>query len=67
MNLEGRGIPGGFIASEVFREAADAQGKALGYEAATVFVRHPIQDRTNEEMREIAEKALDSVLSMVKQ
>ena len=54
MDLEGRGIPGGFVASDVFKEAADAQAKALGFDPMKVFVPHPIQDRTDEEMVEIA-------------
>ena len=56
-DLERRGIPAVFAASEVFVEAADVQSIALGFHPARVFTEHPIQDRTDDEMRAIAEKA----------
>ena len=59
--LDGRGIPGGFIASEAFRTAAQAQGDALGFQADRLFVAHPIQDRTDDEMRALADEALDEI------
>ena len=65
MDLESRGIPGGYILSEEFREADLAQAKALGFSAMKVFVEHPIQDRTDEEMAEIADKAFADVVAMV--
>ena len=46
------------VASREFVGAADVQAKALGFTPAQVFVQHPIQDRTDEEMREIADAAL---------
>jgi len=64
-DLENRGIPGGFIASTEFIEAAKAQSEALGYEPAAVFVPHPIQDRTDDEINELADNAFDSILAMV--
>ena len=65
MDLESRGIPGGYVLSEQFREADLAQAKALGFAAMKVFVEHPIQDRTDEEMAIIAEQAFDQVMAMV--
>jgi hypothetical protein len=53
--LEARGIPAVFVASEEFVEAAAAQARALGFQPAAVFVAHPIQDRTDAEMRALAE------------
>ena len=60
-DLEIRGIPGVFIASSEFIEAAEAQSKALGFEPASVFVSHPIQDRTKEEMENLADGALKEI------
>ena len=40
-------------------------GPALGVEPARVFVAHPIQDRTDDEMRALAEHAVDDVLAAV--
>jgi hypothetical protein len=65
MDLETRGIPGGYILTEAFREADVAQATALGFDAAKVFVEHPIQDRTDAEMAEIADKAFANVLAMI--
>ena len=62
-DLEGRGLPGVFVASTEFIEAADAQAAALGFDPARVFVAHPIQDRTDEEMADLAESAVDEILA----
>ena len=50
-------MPGVFVASTEFVAAADSQQKALGFPSARVFVPHPIQDRTDEEMRAYADAA----------
>jgi len=65
-DLELRGIPGVFVASNEFVTAADAQSMALGYSAmARVFTPHPIQDRTDDEMRAYADAAFDEILSQI--
>jgi hypothetical protein len=64
--LDGRGIPGGYIASEVFRTAALTQGEAVGFHPDSLFVAHPIQDRTDAEMQALAEGALEDVLDLVR-
>jgi hypothetical protein len=65
MDLESRGIPGGYILTEEFRDADLAQAKSLGFAANKVFVEHPIQDRTDTEMGEIAERAFEAVKAMI--
>jgi hypothetical protein len=62
-DIERRGIPSVFVASAEFQDAAVAQSAALGFDAAWVLVEHPIQDRTDEEMREIADKAIDELVA----
>jgi hypothetical protein len=62
VDLETRGLPGVFVASSEFVEAAEAQAVALGLPAARVFVPHPIQDRTDEEMQALADAVVDEVL-----
>ena len=52
-----------FVASTEFEQAAEAQARALGFPAARVFVNHPIQDRTDDEMRALADKAVDELIS----
>ena len=62
-DLESLGVPGVMVASREFAGAARLQGDALGFEPASVFVRHPIQDRTDDEMRQIAEEAVDEIIA----
>ena len=65
MDLESRGLPSGFIASCEFEQAANAQEKSLGIKPARVFIPHPIQDRTDEEMVDLAKSALNGVISLI--
>jgi alkanesulfonate monooxygenase SsuD/methylene tetrahydromethanopterin reductase-like flavin-dependent oxidoreductase (luciferase family) len=60
--LEDLGVVAVAIASSEFRQAADAQNRSLGYNPAVIFVPHPIQDRTDDEMRALADDALESIL-----
>jgi alkanesulfonate monooxygenase SsuD/methylene tetrahydromethanopterin reductase-like flavin-dependent oxidoreductase (luciferase family) len=62
VDLEARGIPSVMVASQEFVAAAAAQARALGADPARVFVRHPIQDRTDAEMRSLADEAVDDIL-----
>ena len=64
-DLERRGVVGAFVASTEFIEAADAQARSLGVEPASIFVPHPIQDRTDDEMRVLAEHAVDEIVKAV--
>jgi hypothetical protein len=53
------------VATTEFVAAAEAQSEALGYDPAMVFVPHPIQDRTDDEIRRIADAAFDNIVSML--
>ena len=61
-DLEDLGLVALAIASSEFRQAAAAQNRSLGYDPAVIFVPHPIQDRTDDEMRALADDALESIL-----
>lgn len=66
INLEAQGIPAVFVASSEFADAARAQAGALGFDPGTlpgIFVPHPIQNRTDTEMRVLADQALDAILT----
>ena len=55
-----------FVASSEFVTAADVQSRSLGYSAmARVFTPHPIQDRTDDEMRAYADAAFDDILAAI--
>jgi hypothetical protein len=62
-DLEIRGLPAVFVASTEFVTAAATQARALGVDPARVFVPHPIQDRTDDEMKALAEAAVEEVLA----
>jgi len=64
-DLEGLGLPGVFVASSEFLAAADAQARALGFDPARVFVPHPIQDRTDDELRALADAAVDALIAQL--
>ena len=65
VDLEARGVPAVFVATREFCEGAEAQARALGADPAAVYVEHPIQDRSDAEMRAIAEGALEAVLRQI--
>ena len=65
VNLEALGVPTVFVASSEFVDAADAQARALGADPARVFVAHPIQDRTDAELRDLADDAVFAVVAAV--
>jgi len=60
-DLEGNGMPGVFVASTEFEDAALAQSRALGFDPAGVFVPHPIQDRTDDEMKALADASVEDI------
>jgi hypothetical protein len=61
--FEIQGIPSVFIASTEFVDAAEVQSKALGLpDVQRIFVPHPIQDATDDEMRAKADAIVDRVI-----
>ena len=58
-------MPGVFVASMEFVQAAEAQATALGHPTARVFVPHPIQDRTDDEMVAYADAAYDEIVAHI--
>ena len=66
IELEAPGMPAVLAASSAFVSAADgAVGAARPAPLRRVFVTHPIQDRTDDEMRELARGAADELLAAV--
>jgi len=64
-DLESSGIPSVGVATTEFIDAAAVQSKSLGTDPAYVFVPHPIQDRTDEELRELADEHLERILTLL--
>ena len=66
VDLERRGLPGVFVATTEFVKAAEAQSTSLGFPTvARVFTPHPVQDRTDDEIRAYADKVYDEIVDAV--
>lgn len=65
MNFDERGIPGVSVVTTGFTDAVAAQSKALGFEPAILYVPHPIQNRTADELKKIADDAVEPALRML--
>ena len=67
LDLDERGVPGVMVATTAFAEAAAAQSESLGFEPAIVYVPHPIQNRTDDELHAIADEAYSAIVSALTQ
>lgn len=65
MTLDARGVPGISVITTEFRNALEVQSTALGFEPAVLFVPHPIQNRTADELRKIADDIIEPALKML--
>jgi hypothetical protein len=67
LSFEESGRPSVLVASSVFEDAATMQARELGQpDARRVFVPHPIQDRTDDEMRALARAAVEEIVSAIR-
>ena len=57
------GVPTVIVATTAFTQAAEVQSKALGYDASMVWLPHPIQDRTDDELKALADKHCDEIVA----
>jgi hypothetical protein len=64
-NLEARGIVSVGVATTEFRQGAEAQAKALGTDPALVFIPHPVQDRTDDELKKLADDHIDEIVKLL--
>jgi hypothetical protein len=65
MNFDSRGIPGVSVVTTGFTDAVDVQSRALGFEPAVIFTPHPIQNRTADELKKIADDVIEPVLKLL--
>jgi hypothetical protein len=64
LSFEGMDKPAVLVASSAFEAAAEHQSAALGQPSIhRVLVAHPIQDRSDEELRELARGAIDRIVA----
>jgi hypothetical protein len=60
--LERQGIPAAMVATVEFDDAVEAQARACGFTPSAVFVDHPLQDRTDEEVIAMADEAFEEIV-----
>jgi len=64
LELETLDTPAVLVASDAFVQAADDKARKLGQPAIRrTFVGHPVQDRTDDELRDAARAVVDDVLT----
>ena len=63
--LDHKGIPGVSVLTEEFRNAFVAQKSAIGLEAASVYVPHPMQNKTTAELHAFADHSIEIILSEI--
>jgi hypothetical protein len=67
MEFESLGRPGVLIASDAFARAASDQVQLLGQpRLAYALAPHPIQDRTDDELRAMAGALVDQALAAIR-
>ena len=66
VDLERRGLPGVFVATTEFVKAAEAQSTSLGFPTvARVFTPHPVQDRTDDELKKLADDHFEAIVALL--
>jgi hypothetical protein len=64
LELETLDTPAVLVASDAFVQAAEDQARKLGQpDIRRTFVGHPVQDRTDDEVREAARAVVDEALA----
>ena len=63
--LDRLGVPGVFLVTTEFKDAAEIQAKTLGLKPGIFWMPHPIQNRTPEELKTMAVEAYTGIISMI--
>jgi hypothetical protein len=64
-DLDKRGLAGVSVLTEEFRQAFESQKSAIGFDAASVYVPHPMQNRSTQELHGFADEAFGSILAAI--
>ena len=63
MTFDAQGLPGVSVVTTEFKDAIAVQSRALGFDPAIVYVPHPIQNRTADELAALADAAIEPALA----
>ena len=61
--MDASGIPGVTVVSKGFVDAMDMQSEALGFDPAVIYVPHPIQNLTHQELMDIADAIIEPAIA----
>lgn len=64
-DLDKKGMPGVSVLTEEFRQAFESQKSAIGLAAASIYVPHPMQNRTTADLHAFAEQSIDAILAAI--
>jgi hypothetical protein len=64
-DLDKRGLPGVSVLTEEFRYAFAQQLGAIGLDAASIYVPHPMQNKTTAELHLFAEQSINAILAAI--
>lgn len=64
-DLDKKGLPGVSVLTEEFRQAFESQKSAIGLDAASIYVPHPMQNRTTAELHAFADRSVDAILAAI--
>jgi hypothetical protein len=64
-DLDKKGLAGVSVLTTEFRQAFDSQKGSIGLDAASVYVPHPLQNRTTAELHRWADVAIDEILQAI--
>ena len=65
VDLDRRGLAGVSVLTEEFRPAFAMQCEAIGFEGASLYVPHPMQNRTTAELHRFADQVFESVVKAI--
>jgi hypothetical protein len=64
-DLDQLGIPGVSVLTEEFRHAFEQQCSKIGFDGASVYTPHPMQNRTTEQLHEFADSVFEEVVAAI--
>jgi len=64
-DLDKKGVAGVSVLTTEFEQAFNSQKAAIGLDAASVYVPHPLQNKTTAELHAWADKAVDEILGAI--
>jgi hypothetical protein len=64
-DLDKKGLAGVSVLTTEFEQAFESQKKAIGIDAAAVYVPHPLQNKTTQELHVWADEAINKILAAI--